>query len=1068
MFVQKRRYFKCGHCHVSQDEHGQDTFGMDAVLHWVYGTYVSPPDYARDLAQRSLDQKHRIEDAHDLLLEALKSKNTCMHSVKLCKDLCTGLVNMRAFLESLKAAKLRGPPATPSGAAGTPEQGEMPSAEGQSGGDPPQNTGTGGESSGSQPQLPDRVIVRLLQREYLLMLGGLHLLHLRMFHGAEDLKLLTKHESTIRPELNRNAQLREGVDPKLVRQVATLLKEAEQSQVPEAAVSGFVATGVDAMNPELSERPCIKPLLLWHHYTKHMQAVEKGLSTTRETMACNKRLLTQKTAWASHTLKLLQVMLAAQDPTTSASTTHAGSQACTTAAPSPTDSAVADCTSQSSQPGPAEPNTALPLSSSTTQGGLAASPVESEAASSPQEDEDSNPQNNADLDRILSRILSMAKLQRLAEKVKLLGAEYFRVAGADCTPRSDADRWSGGTSTEGEDDFNWVPQCASLHLTLQMPDPRVVAAAGSLLRGPELTAERVGQFFLQEVWQELQSEVWEYDVMTALADTAKEDEEEQADIRAALVHLEGQVIDLACDDIGGAVNSNVLLPMLCHQLEAKYEMDISQKRAAVQQAVTEKQAAAASKAAEELLAMEEPAQQAVKKASHSTAKPKAAAVTLSSEEVDSAKAEAKKAKKQRQKAKKQAASVEQQQPTQASAAQLQPLPQAVALQQQQQSSDGAKPNQQQQQQSSDGAKPNQQQHQQSSHGAKPEQQPSQQLHVGDEPGADAAAEPSPGLLSSLSSCTDAQAGRLNAGAAMSNQTNGPEDVALHADAHTDPVSNGITAKVAAAAPAWEPHDVDVHGADEAQTGVPADVKAHGAQTAESAGGASPSAGEPPPGVSQPKHTHTKQQGQQAALPLKSAMPGPVPHSGKLLPAGGLGSSKASGARSARLGQIQSDWGAAHPSKAAPHPEAAHVGGHSQTELSQDSDNPHAAETLAMDLQHEHIRAVFQLPGSSSPAARAGLDAAGRAMDDRAVAEAAPVLTPYRAPTEHCAILFQCPLTKALMQKPVIAADGYTYEKQAIVSWLRSHDTSPVTGSPLAHMHLMDNAVISSLIQQQRM
>lgn len=73
----------------------------------------------------------------------------------------------------------------------------MPSAEGQSGGDPPQNTGTGGESSGSQPQLPDRVIVRLLQREYLLMLGGLHLLHLRMFHGAEDLKLLTKHESTV-------------------------------------------------------------------------------------------------------------------------------------------------------------------------------------------------------------------------------------------------------------------------------------------------------------------------------------------------------------------------------------------------------------------------------------------------------------------------------------------------------------------------------------------------------------------------------------------------------------------------------------------------------------------------------------------------------------------------------------------------------------------------------------------------------------------------------------------------------------------------------------------------------
>lgn len=80
--------------------------------------------------------------------------------------------------------------------------------------------------------------------------------------------------------------------------------------------------------------------------------------------------------------------------------------------------------------------------------------------------------------------------------------------------------------------------------------------------------------------------MWEYDIVSALVDTAQEGEEEQADIRAAPVHLEGQVINLACDEIGGAVNANILLPMLCHQLEAKYEMDISQKRAAVQQAVT--------------------------------------------------------------------------------------------------------------------------------------------------------------------------------------------------------------------------------------------------------------------------------------------------------------------------------------------------------------------------------------------------------------------------------------------------------------------------------------------------
>lgn len=53
-----------------------------------------------------------------------------------------------------------------------------------------------------------------------------------------------------------------------------------------------------------------------------------------------------------------------------------------------------------------------------------------------------------------------------------------------------------------------------------------------------------------------------------------------------------------------------------------------------------------------------------------------------------------------------------------------------------------------------------------------------------------------------------------------------------------------------------------------------------------------------------------------------------------------------------------------------------------------------------------------------------------------------------------------------MTDPVIAADGHTYEKGAIHAWLQHHDTSPVTGERLAHMHLVDNSVIRSLIQQQ--
>ena len=56
--------------------------------------------------------------------------------------------------------------------------------------------------------------------------------------------------------------------------------------------------------------------------------------------------------------------------------------------------------------------------------------------------------------------------------------------------------------------------------------------------------------------------------------------------------------------------------------------------------------------------------------------------------------------------------------------------------------------------------------------------------------------------------------------------------------------------------------------------------------------------------------------------------------------------------------------------------------------------------------------------------------------------------------------------QALMREPVIAADGQTYEKQAMSAWLQQHKNSPVTGEALAHNHLVPNTVIKSLIQQQ--
>ncbi|GJP42599.1 hypothetical protein CLOM_g2145 [Closterium sp. NIES-68] len=57
----------------------------------------------------------------------------------------------------------------------------------------------------------------------------------------------------------------------------------------------------------------------------------------------------------------------------------------------------------------------------------------------------------------------------------------------------------------------------------------------------------------------------------------------------------------------------------------------------------------------------------------------------------------------------------------------------------------------------------------------------------------------------------------------------------------------------------------------------------------------------------------------------------------------------------------------------------------------------------------------------------------------------------------------CPVNKKIMVEPVLAADGYTYEKAAIQMWLERTDLSPMTNEPLPHKHLMPNLVVRDLI-----
>ncbi|XP_078169822.1 U-box domain-containing protein 57-like isoform X2 [Carex rostrata] len=62
--------------------------------------------------------------------------------------------------------------------------------------------------------------------------------------------------------------------------------------------------------------------------------------------------------------------------------------------------------------------------------------------------------------------------------------------------------------------------------------------------------------------------------------------------------------------------------------------------------------------------------------------------------------------------------------------------------------------------------------------------------------------------------------------------------------------------------------------------------------------------------------------------------------------------------------------------------------------------------------------------------------------------------------------FMCPIFQEVMKDPHLAADGYTYEAEAINGWLDGgHETSPMTNLPLEHLELTPNRALRSAIQE---
>jgi hypothetical protein len=59
----------------------------------------------------------------------------------------------------------------------------------------------------------------------------------------------------------------------------------------------------------------------------------------------------------------------------------------------------------------------------------------------------------------------------------------------------------------------------------------------------------------------------------------------------------------------------------------------------------------------------------------------------------------------------------------------------------------------------------------------------------------------------------------------------------------------------------------------------------------------------------------------------------------------------------------------------------------------------------------------------------------------------------------------CPITQEIFREPVILSDGNTYEKSAILQWLQTRDTSPLTRERLSSKVLIPNYMIQSLIRE---
>lgn len=114
------------------------------------------------------------------------------------------------------------------------------------------------------------------------------------------------------------------------------------------------------------------------------------------------------------------------------------------------------------------------------------------------------------------------------------------------------------------------------------------------------------------------------------------------------------------------------------------------------------------------------------------------------------------------------------------------------------------------------------------------------------------------------------------------------------------------------------------------------------------------------------------------------------------------------------------------------------------------------EGLFLDLQQQQAQQQQQQAGLMSPT-WAGM-AAARGGGGLSAGAGASAGAAGQWPQQ-----FVCPLSNQVMSDPVVAADGVSYQREAITDWMRLRDVSPVTGHPLGSAVLQPNYALRAAI-----